>query len=619
VRQEQHVQFVDQLLKAGLGEQGICGDDTDVDKVLLLPQYLEGDTGTGKPGGKLLVTKHFYNIARRFEDVGFKSVLLKGLPGVGKSLLFMYVLLRNLALGRIVLAEWGRPAQADSRSKDSVERYVFLPSRQATQPKNEVRYARVQSSDSWSSLMGAFLDASKQFHALWHAWDDNGRNGPSPLPRCVLLGYGDAPKSCQRCVFVSFSPFKNNFHNYIKDAQPDCLTLPVPSPAEMMEIVSKCYPEAIAQAKRRIDVVGPWPRLLLRSDEPTEDWIRSQIRSSATAIHRVKRAAPTELDTDFSNVRVSELVVGLRLDSKGDVVAAEDNAKPPRWFWNDVPRIIELVYDHLRHLDSSIARQILSWEEHRLFHTLVGGVFEGSEYVHIWQGDEFDVKPALRAYERKRWSEPRKSTRTPLAQDLAPLTMKQCITELTDVDAATKRGRLVVPLVENFPVRAAATALPLPRFCRPALLLSLSEQLLPHRTIPCCLPPVSHLSAAYPLAQVIDGIGAFRGKPALLQVKKREQKAINKDTFTRTIAEFRTAYNLKRTDPVAFIYVVKEGFEDDSCRAPTFEGISGFDNWNAFVDRLNVTFYLACCEAAARGGAGHTRNRKRPRSGGHDP
>jgi hypothetical protein len=146
--QKHEVRFVETFLEAGLGAQGIRGDDTDVGKMLGLPHYLEGDTGRGKPGGNLLVTKDFYNIARRFEDDGFRSVLLKGSPGVGKSLLFIYVLLRNLAKGRIVLAEWGRPAQADSRIKNSVEQYVFLPSRQETDPKSAVCYARVEGDDA---------------------------------------------------------------------------------------------------------------------------------------------------------------------------------------------------------------------------------------------------------------------------------------------------------------------------------------------------------------------------------------------------------------------------------------------------------------------------------------
>jgi hypothetical protein len=106
-------------------------------------------------------------------------------------------------------------------------------------------------------------------------------------------------------------------------------------------------------------------------------------------------------------------------------------------------------------------------------------------------------------------------------------------------------------------------------------------------------------------------------RPACVAAGQEAQKAINQDTFERTIKDFRTAYDLERTDAVPFIYVVKDGFDDDLCRAPTFEGISSSAKWNAFVGELNVTFYLAYSEAAAGGGAARTGNRKRLRSGEH--
>jgi hypothetical protein len=470
--------------------------------------------------------------------------------------------------------------------------------------------------------MGAFLDESKHFHALWDELNTKGRNGPPLQPRCVLLGDGDAPKSCLRCVFVSFSPFKNNFHNYIKDAQPACLTLPVPLRAEMMDTVSQCYPELLERAERRINVVGPWPRLLQQDEEPTEDWIRAQIGMSTEAIHRVKSSALTELDADFSHVRVSELIVGLRLDNEGEVAGAEDYAKRPRWFWNDVPRIIELVYENLRQLDNSVARQILSWEGHRLFHALVGGMFECSAYVHIWNGSKFQVKEALKAYARKGPANERKVSSTSLAQDLAPLTMKKTLLELEHMDADTKRGHLVVPLVENFAVRAAATALPLPRCCLPALLLPLSEQFIPHPTVPCCLPAVTSLL----LAPSRRSSTALAPSTASLRCCRSRSASRRRSTRTRSSARSRTSarptISSARTPSRLSTWSRRDSMMTWQSRrcprsAPTFEGISGSAKWNAFVGELNVTFYLAYSEAAAGGGAARTGNRERLRSGEH--
>ena len=109
---------------------------------------------------------------------------------------------------------------------------------------------------------------------------------------------------------------------------------------------------------------------------------------------------------------------------------------------------------------------------------------------------------------------------------------------------------------------------------------------------------------------------SLRREPVLIQVKKTAADPLDGPHLDGLLKEFRAAMSLEETHVVNFVYITKNGFDADRCRAPNIAGCKSHSEWTQRVGKLGVQFFIATPTAGAgvhSHSVGPAADRKRPK------
>jgi hypothetical protein len=85
-------------------------------------------------------------------------------------------------------------------------------------------------------------------------------------------------------------------------------------------------------------------------------------------------------------------------------------------------------------------------------------------------------------------------------------------------------------------------------------------------------------------------------------MKRKTSHALEGEALKELLGDFRKATNLPEQSVITFIYITKEGFPDDACRAPNIAGCKTVHDRQALCKALKIQFWVAAPETPKKPG-----------------